>query len=226
MRLLIVNPNTSAGVTARIEAAARAVAGPGDRFTTISAAFGPALIVTDADAEVATGGVLAAIAAHEGPVDGIILASFGDTGAAEVRAVRPGVPVMGIAEAAFAEAARIGGPFAIVSFAPEVAPGLAERAAAQGLASALLRVATPAEPLRHDPAEVADALFEALLHLCLDCAAEGAHCIVLGGGPLAGLASRIAPRCPVPVIDGTQAAVTRLRASTPAAGKDTRRASV
>jgi Asp/Glu/hydantoin racemase len=215
MQLLIVNPNTSAGVTARIDAAAQAVAGPDDRFTTISAAFGPALIVTNADAEVATAGVLAAIARHDGPIDGIVLASFGDTGAEEVRAAWPGVPVVGIAEAAFAEAARIGSPFAIVSFAPEVAPGLADRAAAQGMDAALLRVATPAEPLHHDPAEVADALFEALVHLCLDCASEGARSVILGGGPLAGLAARIAPRCPVPVIDGTQAAVTQLKAAKP-----------
>ncbi|NKX45761.1 aspartate/glutamate racemase family protein [Roseicyclus persicicus] len=211
MRLLIVNPNTSPGVTARIEAAAQAVAGPGDRFTTVSAAFGPPLIVTGADAEAATEGVLAAIAQHEGPVDGIVLASFGDTGADEVRAAWPDVPVIGIAEAAFAEAARIGGPFAIVTFAPEVAPPLAERAGRHGLADALLRVAAPEGPLHHDPAEVADALFGPLLRLSLDCAAEGARSIVMGGGPLAGLAARIAPHCPVPAIDGTQAAVARMR---------------
>jgi Asp/Glu/hydantoin racemase len=213
MRLLIVNPNTSAGVTARIDAAAQAVAGPGDRFTTVSAAFGPPLIVTEADAAAATDGVLAAIAAHQGPVDGVILASFGDTGAEEVRAAWPGLPVIGIAEAAFAEAARIGGPFAIVTFAPEVAPPLADRAARHGLGPRLIGVVAPGGPLRHDPAEVADALYQPLLRLCLDCLAQGARSIVLGGGPLAGLAARIAPDCPVPVIDGTQAAVARLRAA-------------
>jgi Asp/Glu/hydantoin racemase len=69
--------------------------------------------------------------------------------------------------------------------------------------------------LHHDPAEVADALFEALVYLCLDCASEGARSVILGGGPLAGLAARIAPQCPVPVIDGTQAAVTQLKAAKP-----------
>jgi Asp/Glu/hydantoin racemase len=78
MRLLIVNPNTSDGVTARI--------------------------VTEAEAAEATRGVLAAIAAHSGVVEGIILAAFGDMGAAEVRASRPGLPVIGMGEAAFAEA--------------------------------------------------------------------------------------------------------------------------
>ncbi|WP_439138632.1 aspartate/glutamate racemase family protein [Roseicyclus sp.] len=211
MRLLIVNPNTSAGVTSRIDAAAQAVAMPGDRFVTVSAAFGPALIVTEPDAQEATKGVLAAISRHREPIDGIVLASFGDTGAAQVRAAWPDVPVMGIAEAAFADAAQIGGPFAIVTFAPEVTASLAARATMHGLGESLVRVAAPTEPLRHDPAEVADLLFGQLRALCDDCAGQGARSIVMGGGPLAGLASRIAPHCPVPVIDGTQSAVSRLR---------------
>jgi len=211
MRLLIVNPNTTPGVTARIDAAAQAVAKPGDRFTTVSAASGPALIVTEADAEAATLGVLQAIAARDGPIDGIVLASFGDTGAREVRRRYPDLPVLGIAEAAFTEVRRIGGPFAIVTFAPEVAGPLSEKAAEHGMAGALMRVASPALPLAHDPADVADRMLPDLLELCRDCEAEGARSIVLGGGPLAGLASTIAPSCAVKVVDGTQSAVGLLR---------------
>lgn len=211
MRLLIVNPNTSAGVTARIDRAAQAMARAGDSFTTVSAAFGPPLIVTEADGIAATEGVLAAVERHKEPVDGVILASFGDTGAAELRAARPDLAVMGIAEAAFAETARIGGLFAVVTFAPEVAGPLRAKAASLGHAGRLLHVASPPDPLAHDPAKVADALHDELRQLCLECAAGGARSIVLGGGPLAGLAARIAPFCPVPVIDGTQAAIARLR---------------
>lgn len=211
MRLLIVNPNTSPGVTARIDAAAQAVARPGDHFTTRSAAFGPPLIVTEADGVAATAGVLATIAGHRDPVDGVILASFGDTGAPEVRAAYPQLPVMGIAEAAFAEVRATHGPFAIVTFAPEVAGPLGDRARTYGLGDRLLQVACVSEPLRHAPEDVADALFDPLLELCLACAAQGAKSIVLGGGPLAGLATRMARTCPVRVIDGTQAAIGQLR---------------
>lgn len=219
MRVLIVNPNTSAGVTARIDAAARAVAEPGDSFTTVSAAFGPPLIVTEADAAEATAGVLRAIERHAGPVDGIILASFGDTGATEVRAAYPQVPVIGIAQAAFEEARDMGSAFWIVTFAPEVAPPLAERARELGLEASLRGVAALPDALRHRPEEVADALFEPLRDLCIACAKQGAGSVVLGGGPLAGIASRIREDgCPVPVIDGTQAAVRRLRAQIRMAG--------
>lgn len=212
MRVLIVNPNTSPGVTARIGAAAQAVAEPGDRFTTLPAASGPELIVTEADAEAATRGVLRAIDGHRAALDGIVLASFGDTGAAMVRARHPGLPVLGIAEAAFAEVRRIGGPFAIVTFAPEVAGSLADKAAEHGVGDALLGVMHPPAPLAHDPADVADAMLSDLQEMCLRCAAEGARSIVMGGGPLAGVARRIAPACPVPVVDGTQAAIGQLRA--------------
>ena len=211
MRVLIVNPNTSDGVTARIDAAAQAVAGPEDRVTTVSAASGPSLIVTDADAAAATVGVLEAIARHKGPIDGVILASFGDTGAAEVKAAYPRLPVLGIAEAAFAEVRSRDEPFAIVTFAPEVALPLETQARRHGVSRTLLRVASAPGPLRHDPADVADALFEPLRDLCNICASEGARSIVLGGGPLAGLAARIAPFCPVSVIDGTQAAIGQMR---------------
>jgi Asp/Glu/hydantoin racemase len=211
MHLLIVNPNTSAKVTARIAAAANALARPEDRFVTVPAAFGPALIVTAEDGEQATRGVLATVEAHGGHPDGIVLASFGDTGAAEVRAARPGVAVIGIAEAAFEAARRIGGPFSVVTFAPEVAAPLRDKALEHGMGDSLLRVAALQTPLQGDPAEQAEALIGPLTTLCLAAAAEGARSVVLGGGPLAGLAGRIAPRCPVPVIDGTQEAIRQLR---------------
>jgi Asp/Glu/hydantoin racemase len=226
MRVLVVNPNTSQGVTDRIAAAAQAVAAPGEQITTVSAAFGPPLIVTDTDAAEATAGVLRAISRHiaaEGAPDGIVLASFGDTGAAEVRAALPAVPVIGIAEAAFAKARSLGGPMAIVTFAPEVAPPLRAKAEQHGLGDRLARVATLPGPLDCAPAEIADHLAEPLTALCLDCASDGMASIVLGGGPLAGLAARIAPLCPVPVIDGTVEAILHLRAAH-ATGRDAARA--
>jgi allantoin racemase len=211
MRLLIVNPNTSEGVTARIRAAADAVARPEDQFTTVPAAYGPRLIVTEEDAQVATEGVLAAVARHEGEIDGIVIGSFGDTGAESLRLRYPGTPILGIAEAAFATARKIGGQFAIVTFAPEVAPPLAKMTERHGMVEQLIRIAAVPRPLSHDPAEVADLLCDELGALCLSCVSEGAGSIILGGGPLAGLAGRLSPICPVPLIDGTQAAITQLR---------------
>jgi allantoin racemase len=211
MRLLIVNPNTSEGVTARIRAAAEAVTQPGDRFTTVSAAFGPHLIVTENDASAATEGVLAAVARHHEKIDGIVLASFGDTGAERLRLRYPEIPVLGIAEASFLAVRQIGGRFAIVTFAPEVVPSLRMMAERHRMTDHLLHISAVPRPLSHNPSEVADLLFDDLRELCRSAVSEGTSCIILGGGPLAGLAGRLGHSCPVPLIDGTQAAISQLR---------------
>ena len=212
MHVLIVNPNTSQGVTRRIAAAADAVARPGDRFATRPAAFGPELIVTPQDAQEATRGVIETIRTYAQEPDGIVLASFGDTGAEEVSQSWPAIPVIGIAQAAFARARMLGGPFAIVTFAPEMAPALRDKAIQHGAGGNLLQVASLDTRFEGDPAEIADRLAAPLADLCRAKAHDGAKSIVLGGGPLAGLASRIAPDCPVPVIDGTQEAIAQMRA--------------
>lgn len=211
MRLLVVNPNTSEGVTSRIRAAALAAAEPGEQITTVSATSGPNLIVTEADGEKAALGVIEAIRRYSEPFDGIVLASFGDTGATAVRALLPDTPVRGIAEAACAEVKSMGKPFSIVTFAPELVPSLLQMADRHGVRDALIEVATVPAPLSHAAGDVADKLSTAILEHCLACVTNGAHSIVLGGGPLAGLASRLQPHCPVPLIDGAQVAIQQLR---------------
>lgn len=214
MRVLIVNPNTSRGVTARIDAAAQAVACPDDGFTTVSAAFGPELIVTDADAAEAARGVLAAIRAHDDPLDGIVLASFGDTGADAVRAAFPGVPVVGLAGAAFAAARALGGLSGVVTFGPGMVPGLRDMAERHGMTDSLFGITALPAADPGDPGTVQQRHGPALAQLARDMAAVGGlSSIILGGGPLAGLARTIAPQVPVPVIDGVQAAIGLVRAA-------------
>lgn len=213
MRLLIVNPNTSQGVTARIAEAAQAVALPADDFTTVSAAFGPELIVTEEDARHAIKGVIATVEAHEGQVDGIILASFGDTGAEDIRRLRPGLPVIGIASAAFATVRALGGQFGIVTFGDSVAPPLLRKVEETGLLDRFLGIASIKDGDKGDPGKVQSHLQADLKELCHEMVNKGADAIVLGGGPLAGLARTLGPSIPVPVVDGTQAAIGLMRAA-------------
>ena len=216
MRLLIVNPNSSDGVTRRIDAAARAVLTPGDRVKTVSAPFGPDLIVTPEDTAWAVEGVLAAVGSHlhdgDGEVDGIVLASFGDTDIAEVRARWPLIPVVGIAGAAFAAARALGGRFSIVSFSPDLVPSLRDSVAGHCMDAALSDILVVEDGAWSDPGEIQDVLAQPLAELCRQ-ATLGSRItsIVLGGGPLAGLAARLAQPTLVPIIDGTAAAVGLLR---------------
>jgi Asp/Glu/hydantoin racemase len=214
MRLLVVNPNSSEGVTARIAAAARAAALPDESIRTVAAAGAPELIVTPEDSREAIGAVLATVDRHGAEVDGIIIASFGDTGIAEVRA-RTALPVVGIARSAYAVATALGERFALVSFAPEMAPSLRHTVEAYGLGAHLAGLLTPARAHWSAPGAIQDELCAELRALCLQAAAApGIGSIVLGGGPLAGLAARLQPDVPLPVIDGTAAAVALLRLAT------------
>jgi Asp/Glu/hydantoin racemase len=213
MRLLIINPNTSKGVTARIREAANSAAQPGDHFTTLCPSFGPQLIVTPQDAEQASRAVIEAVKAYDAPYDGIVLASFGNTGAEGVRVLRPDIPVIGIATAAFAIVGALGGPFGIATFGQSLIPGLTEKAHEAGVGSQLIGTLAVHTDDFGDPGTVQSRYEVELGHLCKDLHQRGATCVVMGGGPLAGVAVKLAPNSPVPLIDGTQGAINIMRSA-------------
>jgi allantoin racemase len=211
MRLLIINPNTSDSVTRRIADAAALAANPGDVFQTVSAPFGVPLIVDEDDAKTAVDAVVAAAKAHGGEVDGIVIASFGDTG---IEAVRRSVDcaVIGIAKAAFLAALAVGRRFSIVSFSPDVEPSLRRIVDHYGLSENLASIRVVEDGHWDDPGAIQIALHDRLADVCREAVADGGDALVLGGGPLAGLAGRIGSGIPVPVIDGTASAVHLMRA--------------
>lgn len=213
MRLLIVNPNTSDGVTRRINAAAQAVALSGDVFNTVSSPFGPELIITAQDGVDAVDGVMACVAANVAGVDGIVLASFGDTGTEAVQSAYPHIPVIGIACAAFATARCLGGKYSIVTFDESTAPALRTRAIFHGMGDSLHRLEAVVDDSPFDAADVQVERFDSINALCRDCAKDSINSIVLGGSPLAGLSTLITTSPKVPVIDGTQAAIGLLRSA-------------
>ncbi|MFU8897563.1 MAG: aspartate/glutamate racemase family protein [Roseinatronobacter sp.] len=211
MNLLIINPNSSASVTARIDAAAHAARQPGERITTICATGAPELIVTPEDASAAELAVTQTLANWHQPVDGVILASFGDTGLDAVRA-QTRVPVVGIAQSAYAMASVLGPRMSIVSFAPTMAEALRKTALGYGHGDRLAAMHMVEGASWDDPGAIQDQLAPQLLALCQKSAREdGVSSIVLGGGPLAGLAARLQSRVGVSLIDGTTAAIATLR---------------
>jgi len=206
MRILIVNSNTTPAVTDRIGAAARAIAAPGTTITAVSAPFGLPLIVTRADWLAAGPATLAALAQHRGSYDAAVIACFGDPGLDAAKALLD-VPVLGISEAAFHAAAMLGRRFGVVSFTAALRPMFEDCLAHHGLASrcAGFRMG-PA--FSGDPGRVAEDRLDLLATLCAESIElDGAECVILAGGPLAGIAPLLQPRIGVPLVDGTQAAV-------------------
>src|ERR1700709_431617 len=115
MRILIVNPNTTASMTETIGRAARAVAAPGTEIIAVNPVDGPISIKGYYDEAFSVPGLLAEIAKGEtSEVSAHIIACFDDTGLEAARSLAS-APVIGIGEAAFHLASLLGHRFSVIT---------------------------------------------------------------------------------------------------------------
>lgn len=205
-RILVVNGNTTEAITARIGAAARAAAPPGTEVEAVTVPFGLPLIVSRADWLVAGPAILAALSARRESFDAAVIAVFGDP-ALDAAKELLGVPVLGISEAAFHAAAMLGRRFGIVSFTAALRPMFEDCLAHHGLAGrcAGFRMGPPDASYPDGFGERERATLLALVRASIE--QDGAEAVILAGGPLAGVAPLLQPEVPVPLVDGTAAAV-------------------
>ena len=143
MRLLMINPNTSADITALVVAAAGPVARPTTVILGATGSFGARYISTRAAAAIAAHAALDAYARHAAEADVVALACFGDPGLNGLKELAH-QPVVGMADAACLEAAQGGRRFAIVTGGERWKPMLEEFVASMGLSGQLAVVQTVA----------------------------------------------------------------------------------
>lgn len=210
MRIVVVNPNTTASMTTKIGAAARAVASPGTTIVAINPAHGPASIEGPYDGALAVPGLLEVLAAHgptsSAPADAFVIACFDDTGLDAARCIGE-VPVIGVGEAAFHAASLVAHRFSVVTTLSRSVPGIADNLLRYGLAARCARVRASEVPVLdlEDPRSDARAKVSAEVAAAL--ASDGADAIVLGCAGMADFAADLAREHAVPVIDGVAAAV-------------------
>ena len=218
--LLVINPNTSASVSALLQRHAEAAAGPGVRVRTRTARFGATYIACEASYAVASHAVLdawaAALAEDEPAPDAVLIGCFGDPGLLALQDTSA-APVTGLAEAAFVKAATYG-RFAVVTGGERWKPILQRLAHALGHSAALTGVHTVAPTgaqLAQDPTAAVALLAEACRRAV---EVDGADAVILGGAGLAGMAAAVAHAVNVPVIDsvlaGTRQALLRIGQAT------------
>ncbi len=206
MRLLLINPNTSASVTATVAAAAAAVAPAGTDLVPVTGRFGPRYISSRAAAAIAGHAALDALAAHVESCDAVLLACFGDPGLAALKELSP-VPVVGMAEASCHLACTLGRRFSIVTGGERWPAMLEEFVAAEGLASRLASIRAISLTGDRIAADIEGAL-GLLAAACAEAATEdGAEVVILGGAALAGLAGRVGTAVQVPVLCSLAAGV-------------------
>lgn len=223
MNVLLLNPNTSADMTAHIQREAARHTWPGVSLLVATARFGGAVIASRASYAIAAHAALDAYAAAtatasgsgsgsgsaagpaglDGRVAAVVLACFGDPGLEALREVS-GIPVLGLLESAVAQAARAGEPFGIVTAGPAWVPMLEERIRSgphAALSRGVFAIRTTGLDVARDPDR-----FVSVLQAAVDeAAAAGARNIILGGSALAGFGSRLSGA--VRLIDPLEAAM-------------------
>ncbi|MGY2487605.1 aspartate/glutamate racemase family protein [Cupriavidus sp. CP313] len=211
MRILVLNPNTSEGITARLMAAATEAAAPGTELVPLTASRGVPYIATRAEAQIGGAIALEMLAEHHGQFDAAIIAAFGDPGLMGARELFD-LPVVGMAEAAMLSACMLGRRFAIVTFARALGPWYEECVDMHGLRSRLagIRMLDGSFASVSDVQEEKEAVLVELANRAV--AEDEADVVILAGAPLAGLAARVRDRIPVPVVDQMAAAVKQAEA--------------
>ncbi|MEU9700394.1 aspartate/glutamate racemase family protein [Streptomyces sp. NPDC047981] len=172
---------------------------------------GPPMLLDEEALRAAVPEVVAAArrALAAGDCAGLIVGAFGDPGVAELRAFA-GVPVVGLAEAACAEAAAGGARFGVATTTPDLAEAIGRRIADLGLADRYTGIRLTrgdARRLAGEPEALREELAEAV-RACVE--RDGARAVVIGGGPLAEAADALRARFDVPVIAPVPAASRRI----------------
>jgi allantoin racemase len=207
MRILVINPNTTASMTALIGECARAVAGPGVTVDAVSPQNGSAAIESHVDDALSVPGILAEITRGEQEgYDGFVIACFGDPGLKAARELATG-PVVGIAEAGMRTASYLGRGFSVVTTLSRTVGHARDLTEEYGVARQCLGVHAceiPVLDLETDPTARAR-----ILRACEDALAiDGSDAIVLGCAGMADLCHDLAGQLGVSVVDGVAAATT------------------
>jgi len=205
MRILVVNPNTTATMTAKIGAAARRAASPGTEILAVNPPHGPASIEGFYDEAMSLAGMLAVI--RETPdFDAVVIACFDDTGLDAARCLTDR-PVVGIGEAAYHMASMISNRFSVVTTLARSVPALEHNLHRYGLWARCARVRSSEvavleleEPDSDACARIGDEIGRAI-------AEDRAEAIVLGCAGMTDLSERLAADHRIPVLDGVSCAV-------------------
>ena len=207
MRILVVNPTTTAAMTENIGRAARAAAAAATEIIAVNPPDGPVSIEGYYDEAFSVPGLLAEIA--KGDASGVsahIIACFDDTGLEAARCISP-APVIGIGEAAFHLASMLGHRFSVVTTLSRSIAAIENNLLKYGLSGRCAKVRACEVPVLSldDPASDAAARIGAEIELAKH--QDRAEAIVLGCAGMADLAAHLSKRHGLPVIDGVASAV-------------------
>jgi allantoin racemase len=206
MKIAVINPNTTASMTATIADAARRVAHADTVIEAITSSMGPVSIEGYYDEVFAIPGLLVEIArAERDGADAVVIACFDDTGLDAARSLAS-IPVIGICEAAVSATAFVAQRFTIVTTMERSRLPVEHLVHRYGMGSRCkVRAAdVPVLSLEDPSSNARDRLRSEISAALKD---DKAEAIVLGCAGMADLTAALRQEFGVPVIDGVAAAV-------------------
>jgi len=201
MRLLVINANTSESVTRFLAETARAVASDSTEIIAVTAAFGAAVIQSQADHEVAHRACLDAVRRNAGKYDAVLVAVSLDTAVEELQDICTG-PVVGMTDAALTFAAEQGTAIGVVTMGETMKAMFLERFGNHRAATLLSVNLSPAGAVQ-DREEAMRLLGQGVAEL----ADQGMDVAVLMGATVAGVARPLRKTSKIPVLDGVECGV-------------------
>lgn len=205
MRLLVINPNSTATMTEKIGKAARRAASAGTEVVAVNPPHGPVSIEGYYDEALSVPGLLHAIQTTK-DFDAVIIACFDDTGLDAARCITDR-PVIGIGEAAYHFASMIANKFSVVTTLARSVPALEHNLHRYGLSARCARVRSSEVAvleLEHSGSDACNRISAEIGRAVDD---DRAEAIVLGCAGMADLADRLAGEHGLPVLDGVSCAV-------------------
>lgn len=207
--IILINPNSNATATKSMSDLARAETAGVVMVEGYSNDGAPPLLTTPKDMEDAASGVvrIGVEAAMDERVSAIIVSAFSDPGLEELRS-KVKIPVFGIGEAVFHEAALNGRAFGIVTVTPDesLIRSFREKAISLGYEKQYCGTrVTPGDPIElvKSP-EALDAALAKAVKVSIE--EDGAEAVIMGGGPLSASAVRLQPQFDVPLVVAVSAA--------------------
>ena len=207
MRILVLNPNTTTGMTASIRTIAEASASPGTEIVATEPLWGPESIEGHFEGYLSAAAVLDRLTTIEEPFDALVMAGFGEPGREGAQELLD-VPVLDITECAAQLAMLLGHSYGIVTTLDRAVPQIQDRLLTAGLlqrCAAVRGTGLGVLELEEDEDRTVEAVVSTARRLVEE---DGAEVVCLGCGGMAGLQEKVSASLGgVPVVDGVAAAV-------------------
>jgi allantoin racemase len=210
MRILLVNPNSTASMTEQIARVARQVVRPTTEIIATNPTDTPSSIQGYLDVATCLSGLIAEVRRHP-DCDAVVVGCFDDTGVDALRCITK-APVIGIGEAAYHAASMIASKFSVVTTLSRSIAGLEANLLRYGLDRRCASVRASDVPVLELERGDAETIAKVRRQIEAAIVRDGAEAIVLGCAGMTDLMASFAEEFGVPVVDGVTCAATMAEA--------------